>query len=92
MIGRSVALLLMATWAASAPAQVITIESSNPLPKDTGSGHPDRIICEKQETTGSRLGARKVCMTQLQWQQKRQEQREDFEKVQRVVNQEPAGG
>jgi len=82
---------MLAAWAASAPAQVISIESNNPLPKDVGSGHPDKIVCEKQETTGSRLGARKVCMTQLQWEQKRQEQREDFEKVQRIQNTEPSG-
>lgn len=27
----------------------------------------DRVICEKQETIGTRLGAKKVCMTVAQW-------------------------
>jgi hypothetical protein len=27
----------------------------------------NRVVCEKQETLGSRLGAKKVCMTVAQW-------------------------
>jgi len=27
----------------------------------------DKVVCEKQETMGTRLGAKKVCMTVAQW-------------------------
>jgi hypothetical protein len=27
----------------------------------------DKVVCEKQETIGTRLGAKKVCMTVAQW-------------------------
>ena len=62
-------------------AQVSSIQASNPAPK--GNGNPDRIVCEVEQTTGTRLGARKVCKTELEWQQMRAEHRETLESVQR---------
>ncbi len=86
---KHLALAAMLGAAASAgTAQVTTLESPNPAPK---KGDLNRIVCEKQETTGTRLGTRKVCLTVLQWEEKRREQREHTEKVQRIVNQSPSG-
>jgi hypothetical protein len=72
---------------ASAPAvaQVTTIESSNPLPKQ--SADPDKKICERVERTGSRLQVEKVCLTAQQWSDHKYGHRADLEKVQRNVNQ-----
>ena len=42
----------------------------------------NEIVCEKQEVIGSRLGAKKVCMTRAQWAERRLEDRQDLEKVQ----------
>ena len=66
---------------ASSPvyAQVASIESSNPARK---SGDPNRIICEVEETTGTRLGARKVCKTAAEWAELKQQHRQTLEKVQ----------
>lgn len=75
--------------ASPASAQLTTIESSNPLPKPVG-GDLNRVICERVQRTGSRLEFDKVCMTALQWKEHQQGHREDFEKVQRIVNQEPS--
>ena len=76
-------LRLIALWTvvASSPvyAQVTSIASSNPVRK---SGDPNRIVCEVEQTTGSRLGARKVCKTAAEWAQMKQEHRETLEKVQ----------
>lgn len=68
-------------------AQVSSIESSRP---DTKSQDPNKVICERAETTGTRLGAKRVCMTAAQWAEQRREQREDLERVQRIVNQSPS--
>lgn len=62
-------------------AQVTNTETNNPAPK--AKGDPNRIICEVEQTTGSRLGARKVCKTELEWQQMRTEHREGLEQFQR---------
>ena len=83
-------ILLTVFAAGPALAQLTTIESSNPLPKPITGSNLDKIICERVQRTGSRLEFDKVCMTALQWKNHRQGQREDFEKVQRIVNQEPS--
>jgi hypothetical protein len=64
-----------------AAAQVTRIETNNPAPK---LGNPDRIVCEVDQTTGTRLGATKVCKTVLEWQQMRTEHRETVEQFQRM--------
>lgn len=73
-------------------AQPVVAATSQPAPtpivvvgKDGKKSDPNRIICEKQETTGTRLGARKVCLTAAQWQEKRREHREELERAQKNV-------
>lgn len=72
---------IAAFLAAQASAQVTTINSSNPLPKGRD---PNQLVCERVETTGTRLGARTVCLTVLQWEEKRTEHRQTLERVQRM--------
>jgi len=60
-------------------AQVTRIETNDPAPV---RGDPDRIVCEVDQTTGTRLGARKVCKTVLEWQQMTREHRETVEQIQ----------
>lgn len=50
----------------------------------------DKLVCEREEQIGSRLGARKVCMTVRQWAEKARLERQDLEKIQQVVNQNPS--
>jgi len=68
-------------------AQVSSIETARPAVK---SHEPGKVICERVEKTGTRLGARRICMTADQWAAQRREQREDLERVQRIVNQKPS--
>lgn len=49
------------------------------------STDPNRKICQREETTGTRLGARKVCLTASQWAEKRREHREELERAQKNV-------
>jgi uncharacterized protein (DUF2147 family) len=44
---------------------------------------PNRIICEREDEIGTRLGGKKVCKTAAEWQMERQQQRESLEGVQR---------
>lgn len=90
---RSLFAAIIVCAAAAAPAQTVTsIENSNasvkppPLPEN----NLDKVICERVERTGSRLAIDKVCLTVAEWKEKRDVQRSDFERVQRVVNMEPA--
>lgn len=83
-----VAFTVAASLALPAFAQITSMQSSNPLPK--GGGDPNRKICERTEKIGSRLSAVTVCMTAQEWKDQRQGQRDDLEKVQRIVNQSPS--
>ena len=81
---RMIAAALALLTSPPAFAQVTSIATSNPAPK--GGQDLNKIVCEVDQTTGSRLGARKVCKTVLEWQQMRTEQREHVEGVQRNSN------
>ena len=54
---------------------------------------PNRIICEREDEIGTRLGGKKVCKTVAEWQLERQQQRENVEGVQRQATStgKPAG-
>jgi len=85
--------VFMLTFAAaligsSATAQVTSLQAANPAPKG-GSQDLDRIVCDTEQTTGTRLGARKVCKTVLEWQQLTAEHRATVEKVQQMGNDPP---
>lgn len=74
-ICRTVAAMVLLV-SAPAAAQVVRIETNNPAPK----GHdPNKIVCEVDHTTGTRLGDRTVCKTVLEWQQLREEHRQTVE-------------
>ena len=51
----------------------------------TGSKGPDanKIVCKSQETIGSRLGAKKVCMTVQEWKEQADFYRDQTETWQR---------
>ena len=79
MITQRLLALLMLASSAPAFAQATSIESSNSAHK---SSDPNRLVCEVAQTTGTRLGARKVCKTAAEWAQLKEETRQNVEKVQ----------
>lgn len=81
---KEVPLVIMIAIAAPAAAQ--TTPSSTAAPTAAPGKDPNRIICEKEDVIGTRLGAKKVCKTWLEWQQQRQEHRSSVEKVQQNTN------
>ena len=49
----------------------------------TESTDLNKVVCRKEDTLGSRLGAKKVCLTRKQWEELAQANREHTEKIQR---------
>lgn len=43
---------------------------------------PNEVICERQEEVGSRLSAKRICMTRSQWADQKTQDRQQLEKVQ----------
>lgn len=44
----------------------------------------DRIVCEKQDTTGTRLGEKKVCMTEAQRQEFENDMKDQTRRIQQT--------
>lgn len=63
----------------AAPAFAQTQDGSKPSAKPQD---PNRVICEKVQETGSRLNARKICMTAQQWEEQRRRDRENLQDAQ----------
>ena len=82
--------------AASALSVQAVAQQPAPQPSAPAATQPaktsadDKMVCEREEQIGSRLGARKVCMTVRQRAEKARLERQDLEKVQQVVNQNPS--
>lgn len=73
--GSAVALIATALPAAAqtqAPNQTVPAKNTD----------PNRIICEKQKETGSRLNSTKICMTAAQWEEQRRRDRESLQDAQ----------
>lgn len=44
--------------------------------------NPNKLVCEKQESTGSRLGGQRVCLTREAWAERRLQERQVVERAQ----------
>lgn len=66
--------------ASGAPAQPVTPYRSENPPQ--AKSDADKIICQKEEKIGTRLGAKKVCMTVAEWAALRAADRERTEQIQ----------
>ncbi|HET8535266.1 MAG TPA: hypothetical protein VFL74_06925 [Sphingomicrobium sp.] len=72
----AMAVLLSATASAQA---VTSYRTNNPAPI---KGDANKIVCQKEETIGTRLGGKKVCLTVAEWQARQQADRDQTERVQ----------
>lgn len=77
-----------AVMLSAAPALAQTQDGGKPAK----STDPNRIICEKIQETGSRLNAKKVCMTAQQWDEQRRRDRENLQDVQQRSPSTPTSG
>ena len=67
-------MLVPAILLAMAPAP----QAASHPPKD-----PDKIICRRENTTGSRLSSKKICMTRAEWDER---QRNASRETQRMAD------
>jgi len=69
---------------AAVPAAAQDPTSPAPAPQASGPAKTDvnKIVCKKQEQIGSRLGAKKVCLTVKEWQDRAAADRIETERVQ----------
>lgn len=75
----AVAAVLMAT---TAPAAAQTTPAAAPDAKAAEASDALKIVCKREESIGSRLGAKKVCLTVQEWKDLAEANREHTEKVQ----------
>jgi hypothetical protein len=72
--------------AAPAAAQTAPTDPAAPPTANQKLKDPNRIICEREEEIGSRLGGKKICKTAQQWEQSRQQSRSDVDDMQRFTS------
>lgn len=87
------AFLLSAALAFPATAQITFDDSpppaaSKPSAKKSGL---DKTECRVQDSSGTRLGAKKICMTVREWQDWEQLNRDEVIKLQQNTHQTPSG-
>ena len=69
-----------AVQAPAAPAG----QAAKPQAPPAAAADPTRIICEKVEKIGTRLGSERVCMTSAEWAEQRRLNRQTVEHVQQT--------
>jgi hypothetical protein len=72
------AALITAPATAQAPAAAPPQTQSNAKPKED----PNEKICMKEEVTGSRLGAKRICMTRAEWADRKLQDQQELTRVQ----------
>jgi hypothetical protein len=63
---------------------VPAIVSAEPKEENTGKGDQNRVVCRKENVTGSRLGARKRCLTAAEWTEMARLDRQSVERIQNM--------
>ena len=71
--------------AAPAAAQTAAADPAAPAPASQKLKDPNRIICEREEEIGTRLGGKRICKTAQEWEQSRQQSRNDVDELQRYT-------
>jgi hypothetical protein len=78
---KPIAIVVMTVLAAPATGQT-TAPAQPQQAAPAAKGDPNRIICERQEEIGTRLGGKKVCKTKAQWDEERLQERQALDKFQ----------
>ena len=71
--------LIVAPAAAQAPASSASAQQSQAA---ASAGDPNEKICVKEESTGTRLGAKRVCMTRGEWADRKLQDQQELMRVQ----------
>jgi hypothetical protein len=79
----SMTIRLMTVFALAAlcgTAPVVAADEESGTSQSSGNG--SEVVCQVQRITGSRLNAKRVCLTRDQWREQRQQQRQDLQRAQ----------
>jgi hypothetical protein len=85
------ALYLLAATMIAAPLSAQAAPQAQPLPTDPKKSDANKLVCKTEDTIGSRLRAKKVCLTVQQWKEQAAQAREDTERMQQQANTRPSG-
>jgi hypothetical protein len=77
------AFVIVSTILIASPALAQTTQPNSAQAQAQAPAKP-KVICEKQEQLGTRLGGVKVCHTKEEWDALRAQAREDLEQNQRM--------
>ena len=86
--------IALASLGLATPAigQITSADSAPTTPRSQKVTNPERMICEKQEEIGSRLGGKKVCHTAAEWQELHRQNREQIDDWQQRLTANPKPG
>lgn len=81
---RSIALVAILMATTSPLAAFADAAPATPAPKVAVHTDADEVVCKVQDTAGTRLGAKKVCLTRSQWAEIAQQARQNVEHSQTI--------
>jgi hypothetical protein len=84
-------LLLAAGVSLAVPVAAQTTVQPQVVENTTAKVDVNKIVCQKEQEIGSRLGAKKVCLTVKQWQDRADADRDQTERVQQTTATRPSG-
>lgn len=74
--------IVVAALPVCAQTPAATPAAPAPAASKPASDPDQKMICKTEESTGSRLGGHKVCMTKAQWAEQSKDAKENLSKVQ----------
>ena len=88
-----IAFVFLAAVTVPATAQITFDDSpaAKPAAKPASKSDLDKMVCRVEQTVGSRLGAKKTCMTAREWKDLEDETRQAVEKFQQGQGVTPSG-
>ena len=78
LICASVSVALIAAPAIAQAPAAVPAQTQTTAKKDD----PNEKICVKEESTGSRLGAKRICMTRAEWADRKLQDQQELTRVQ----------
>jgi hypothetical protein len=86
------ALYLLAAVVAATPLAAQTPPQAQPVETNAKKSDANKLVCKTEETIGSRLGAKKVCLTVQEWKEQADYYRDQTESWQRQAPARSSGG
>lgn len=83
--------ILLAAICVPASAQNNAPQTANPASKAAEINPLDKVVCRVEESLGSRLNAKRVCLTVREWKEQAEDSRDALERIQQGQGVVPSG-